>query len=940
MTTKPDKPNLVAATNRRVLVVGDIVVDHHLYGGIKTAATSLDEPGTLPTRQLGGACLSVEILKAAADAERMIWDKVKGKREQENKAKKKETSNKGLTPCPTPLYGVDLGIDNANLLTSLPENLHSFGVWTPHSKVNKSNDRVWRVRQHFGYGNTKSGSDSIFARATNLPAGPTVVLLDDGAIHFRYQVAKDVWPQFSANGSEGPIYLLKMSSPLCCGDLWPALIEAGVANRLVVLVSADDLRRQGAQIRRWLSWEQYTSDTLRALREHPTLKDLLLAKHVVVNFRSAGALWLRRRDQSPHTAKLIYDPLRLEGDFKQSFDGSVYGFQTCVAAGIAHHLAVDTDQENLEAGIVAGLTARRELLKLGHGPVEVGSRAGFPFEQLGLAISATSGGYASQSVPDQVGRAAPYQWTILAESQNTIRDANQARPLIGLAQLTARYGRGALSTMPCLKFGNLFSVDRTEIESYRTLERLIRTYEAKKIQKKPLSIGVFGPPGAGKSFAVKTIAKAVFGKDNVLEFNLSQFKSPDELIGAFHRVRDEVLKGVTPVAFWDEFDSQKYKWLQYLLAPMQDGAFQEGQMTHPIGKCIFIFAGGTCSSLEDFDVKEPVPLTDDDLKKLSKDEKIKKEREYEKLCVRYEESKLLKRPDFVSRLHGHLNVLGPNPRMAADDQCPDMTWPIRRALMIRGVLRLGDSETLDIDLGLLFAMLSVDRYRHGSRSLEKILLTLNQDRQDGRLHRSALPPELLLNRETDAKKFHQLMDQRNMFKSHPDIERIAAAIHHSYLDAGDESQKENNTDKVWTVDPAILKAYGDLDADAKSSNRAAARRIPDHLALIDFAVVPQARGDDDSWLTPLKNALEKHLDRLAQAEHLGWCAERRANGWTYAEERNNHLKQHPSLVDWNDLRDEDKDKDRKSILAIPAILEVAKYKAVDRAGVTDEQPAP
>ena len=56
-------------------------------------------------------------------------------------------------------------------------------------------------------------------------------------------------------------------------------------------------------------------------------------------------------------------------------------------------------------------------------------------------------------------------------------------------------------------------------------------------------------------------------------------------------VRDEVLRGNTPVVFWDEFDSREYHWLQYLLAPMQDGKFQDGQINHPIGKSVFIFAG-------------------------------------------------------------------------------------------------------------------------------------------------------------------------------------------------------------------------------------------------------------------------------------------------------------------------------------------------------------
>src|SRR5581483_4690165 len=136
--------------------------------------------------------------------------------------------------------------------------------------------------------------------------------------------------------------------------------------------------------------------------------------------------------------------------------------------------------------------------------------------------------------------------------------------------------------------------------------------------------GIFGAPGA----------KAYQGW---MEFNLSQFADSRDLIGAFHQVRDRVLQGYTPVVFWDEFDSREYEWLQYLLAPMQDGRFQEGQITHQLGKCVFIFAGGTAWAFDEFG---PRPDDADDVRRF----------------------KLAKGPDFKSRLDGYINVLGPNQR--------------------------------------------------------------------------------------------------------------------------------------------------------------------------------------------------------------------------------------------------------------------------------------
>ena len=38
-----------------------------------------------------------------------------------------------------------------------------------------------------------------------------------------------------------------------------------------------------------------------------------------------------------------------------------------------------------------------------------------------------------------------------------------------------------------------------------------------------------------------------------------------------------------------------------------------------------------------------------------------------------------------------------------------------------------------------------------------------------------------------------------------------------------------------------------------------------------------------------------------------------AAGWSYAEVRDNDTKKHPSIVDYNELSDEEKDKDRSAV---------------------------
>src|SRR5262249_5327112 len=144
----------------------------------------------------------------------------------------------------------------------------------------------------------------------------------------------------------------------------------------------------------------------------------------------------------------------------------------------------------------------------------------------------------------------------------------------------------------------------------------------------------------------------------------------------------------------DEFDARGLFWLQYLLAPMQDGRIQDGQISHPIGKCVFVFAGGTSTEFGGFgpDAAE---------------------------TARWEAVQVVKGPDFKSRLSGYLNVLGPNPRrtFAGDADPADVGFPIRRAFLLRSALGLLGNERLTIDRGVLSAFIEVSQYRHGARSL-------------------------------------------------------------------------------------------------------------------------------------------------------------------------------------------------------------------------------
>lgn len=60
----------------------------------------------------------------------------------------------------------------------------------------------------------------------------------------------------------------------------------------------------------------------------------------------------------------------------------------------------------------------------------------------------------------------------------------------------------------------------------------------------------------------------------------------------------------------------------------------------------------------------------------------------------------------------------------------------------------------------------------------------------------------------------------------------------------------------------------------------------------------------------LPQELNELAEMIAQNVHEVWSIGRMADGWTYGDERNDALKQHPCLVPYEDLTEEEKEYDR------------------------------
>ena len=837
-------------------------------------------------------------------------------------------------------------IDPASICPDDDRFINSYASWILSPKTSSAEDAkkpaVWRVKEFLGI------TQAIHQAPIKLesdPPDPDIIVLDDADLGFRDDTSQ--WPQAiaaaAAGASKKPWIVVKMSKPLVQGALWKELYEKW-ADRLIVILAVKDLRLSEVQISSELSWERTAQDVAWELVYNPGVNAIARCAHVIVSFNAAGAMWIKRSavtdgekksDIVPPECTLLFDPLVIEGTWEQNHPGQMVGYNSCLTASIVHELMIHPDEPNITEGIKAGLCALRLLHEEGYEYQNAGLSRGriiFPFAKIAHVLENCGGkpfGAAKVQFPTGLLDAElaagdkkpiiPGIWTILQQQAGV-------NELDSLAAKILSYGaEAALKDVPLGKFGDLLTVDRREIESFRSIRTLVNEYCSQEKVKRPLSIAVFGPPGSGKSFGITQVAKSL-RPDEIEEitFNLSQFAGLDELNSAFHQVRDLNLKGKIPLVFWDEFDSvfekDKFGWLRYFLVPMQDGKFMEGKLLHPLGKAIFVFAGGVCPSIEDF-VREAESLRE------------------------------AKAPDFISRLRGYVNILGANPPQTSNDKnVSDPFYMVRRAILLRSILwqnakkvfENSDSRgKLNIDSSVLRAMLKTRQYKHGARSMESIIGMSNLT---GKTHfdQSSLPSEAQLDLHVDGQDFLSLV--REIVLEGETLERLAAINHDIYrekLEAKGFVVGEVRDDVKKTR--PLLRPYTEIPEFYKESNRNAVRSIAEKLKSVGFLMI-QARSNEPPFDFPGID-----LDQLAQMEHDRYMRDAIAQGWRYGPEDSGVKKTNPTLLPWKDmteaeiqerypdifdkiglaeLPEDEKDKDRNQIKGYPEILKRAGYTIV------------
>jgi RyR domain len=746
---------------------------------------------------------------------------------------------------------------------------------------------VYRVERLWGFAGPTDTSPVMEPVPDDDPDAD-IVVLDDSGNGFRD--AEPVWPKaIMADGKE-PLVVYKMSRPIACGALWDAVRERH-AEHLVVVVGADDLRADGVNISRRLSWERTAKDFVWQLACNPRLRELARCKHLVVRFGIDGAIYAHRNGDDV-VSTLFYDPMVAEDGFAETCGGDMVGLGSAFVAALTARLVAGMGPKAVARGVRHGILSARQVYRQGFGSDE--DNLDYPCGTVFRRRRGVDTNLAEVVVPppEAPEPADPGFWCILEESSGT--------GLEEMAFQIVKYGEAkAVGGVPVGQFGALKSVDRGVIESYRSVKNLIHEY-LHGGAKRPLSIAVFGPPGSGKSFGVTQVAESVApGMITPMAFNMSQMQSVDGLIKAFHRVRDVVLSGKVPMVFFDEFDSAfagKLGWLKYFLAPMQDGSFRDGEAEHPIGRAIFVFAGGTSWSYGAF-CCGPEGASDKD-----RDEHERAFRD-------------AKGPDFVSRLRGYIDIVGVNPK-TPDDQL----FMVRRAIILRSMIERFAAHLIEektgkarIDDGVLRAMIKVWKYRHGARSMEAILdMSMLAGRT--RFEQASLPSQEQLALHVDAELFMRLVVRDVLFGSAREL--LAEAVQKQYrIDQKDSKEHD---------DPAMAE-WGLLCEQFRESCRQQADDIPGKLKLVGYGYAPVVgREPRLTKFTP------EEVELLAEKEHERYVLERTLAGWEHGEERDEVKKTNPSLVPWSKLTDGVKQWDRDAVNNIPKIMADAGFEIFRR----------
>ncbi|KAF2185714.1 hypothetical protein K469DRAFT_631583 [Zopfia rhizophila CBS 207.26] len=680
-------------------------------------------------------------------------------------------------------------------------------------------------------------------------------------------------------------FVYRMARPLGTGAIWDTVRRGPYGkdgkqdpNKLIVIISADDLRAEGIELSYGLSWEKTCEDFVEKLGSNGKLDTLVSCAHLIVLFGCDGAIYHRGIDLTEPT--LFFDPLSTEGRYTRRHLGDLPGLPEAFIGGFTTELA-KSPGAGLDECIRRGIGTARGLAKLGFRNSKVHNWPRYPVSEI-MKNQLPEESLITLSIPSESISSGSYRhWSILHH--------NIGDPVQVAHRIVTKGTNSAANWIPISRFGPLKVLDRSEIEAFRAVFNSVYEYLSDS-QTRPLNIAIFGSRGSGKSFAAVHVAKAAAEAcsqgTTQLRFNLSQFSSVDDLAAAFNAIRDCTLAGTLPLVYINAFDAHfagvRFGWLPHLLSAMHGGQFLDRSDKQHIGPAIFLLGSSTTTSFQGF----------------------------QDSCKETESSDSPIAQEFMSCLHAFVNVLGLDQVNASD-----ALYPVRRAVVLRALLEerepnLRRGEGISIDESVLDGLLMIPTFQHGLRSLKSIIA---MSKLTGKRHfeRAALPPEKQLSLHLD----YDLFTKYAQFDILPEDlrEPLAIALHEKYVTIR-KGMANTEEEKKGIEKQASLQPWKPLEEQYKESNRAHACDIPRKLRLIECFLAKK-----DSTRTAVEEFSETELNKLAEIEHERWNAERLQAQW-HKGPRNEKERRNPFLIPWRDLPKIWQDVDRAMVKSYPKIL--------------------
>ncbi len=141
-------------------------------------------------------------------------------------------------------------------------------------------------------------------------------------------------------------------------------------------------------------------------------------------------------------------------------------------------------------------------------------------------------------------------------------------------------------------------------------------------------------------------------------------------------------------------------------------------------------------------------------------------------------------------------------------------------------------------------------------------------------------------------------------------EALARAKHEHYV----ECERKRGTPSEGNPSMVPWEYLGEA---LKESNRRFADSAGAKLEAAGCAIVPAPLADPAN---PGFAFTEREIEELAEAEHARWCHDLDADGWRFGASKDPVAKRHPKLLPWNDLTEDDRDKDREPVAELPVML--------------------